>query len=190
MRRTPAVETQQQPDGIEPESPPTPSRAGGITWRLVVLVVVVLGVAIVLAQSLRIYFMQAAEIAEVRERIAVTQEKIAEQRDQLERWNDPEYVKSQARVRLGWVMPGEVGYRVIDADGNPVDGSETIGGGTDELTGPWYERMWTTVQLADQPEADPDEDDGESEADDTIIGLETPSPSASPSPEPSPSPSN
>lgn len=169
--------------GIEPETARPRPRAGGITWRLVVLVIAFLGVAVVLGQSLRIYFAQAAEIAEVRERIAVTQEKIAEQRDQLNRWNDPAYVRSQARVRLGWVVPGETGYRVIGADGAPIDGSETVGKESSDVAGPWYDRMWTSVQVADEPAPEAEE----KQPDDRVITLEeSPSPSPSPTPEASP----
>lgn len=161
----------------EPALPPR-LRAGGITWRLVVLVVVALGLALVLAQSLRIYFVQAGQVAELRAEIAATEAEIADQLDQLERWHDPEYVRSQARVRLGWVMPGEVGYRVIGADGLPIDGSETVGETEDQITGPWYERMMTSVQLADAPAPEPEaEAEAEPEPDDRIIGTESPSPS-------------
>ncbi|SDL41537.1 FtsB family cell division protein [Tessaracoccus oleiagri] len=168
--------------GIRPEpAVVVRPRAGGITWRLIVLVVVVLGVAIVLAQSLRIYFLQSQELAEVRAQIAKTEAEIADQRDQLERWNDPAYVRSQARVRLGWVMPGEVGYRVIGPDGKPLDGSETVGDMADEPTGPWYERMWTSVQVADEPAPEPLPSP---KPDERVIGVETPSPTPSPSPSP------
>lgn len=172
---------------MDPEPVRQHRPAGGATWRLVVLVVAVLGVAILLAQSLRIYFQQAQEIAEVRAEIAKAESEIAEQRDELERWQDPEYVRSQARTRLGWVMPGEVGYRVVGPDGEPIDGSERLGDEEDEPTGPWHERMWRSVQVADAPaeaeeSGDPSSQPSQSPTpDDRVIGLETPSPSPSPS---------
>lgn len=157
--------------------------AGGITWRLVVLVAAVLGTTILLGQSLRIYFIQGAQIAEERERIAAAKKLIAQQKDEVERWKDPEFVRAQARVRLGWVMPGETGYRVIGPDGKPIDGSETVGDNVEEQKGPWYEQMWSSVTVADKPAEEPDSkrpvDDGR------VIGLEseapTPKPSSSPS---------
>ena len=48
------------------------------------------------------------------------------------------------------VMPGEIGYRVIDADGNPLEGA-TMDEPAPELQGEWYEKMWTSVKLADTP---------------------------------------
>ena len=190
-RRSPtAPSSPASPDFVEEDTegldaePVRPQRpTGGVTWRLVVLVVTVLGVALLLAQSLRIYFQQAQEIADVRADIARAEAEIAEQRDELERWQDPEYVRSQARSRLGWVMPGEIGYRVIGADGQPIDGSETLGDEEEVPTGPWYERMWRSVEVADMP-VEPEESEGPDAAptssptpDDHIIGTESPAPS-------------
>ncbi|NHB84337.1 septum formation initiator family protein [Tessaracoccus sp. HDW20] len=120
------------------------------TWRLAVLVVVIAGVSLVLANSLRVYFAQANELAEVRAQIAEEQDRIADLEDKLNRWNDDEYVKSIARVRLGWVMPGEVGYHVIGADGLPLEGA-TMEQTVEEPPGQWWEQMWRSVQLADDP---------------------------------------
>lgn len=159
-------------------------RPGGITWRLIVLVVALLGVALVLAQSLRIYFIQAAEVSQVREEIAAKQEEIARQKDEVKRWEDPEYVRAQARVRLGWVMPGEVGYRVIGTDGKPVTGRNVAPEEQVKL-GPWYERMWDSIVEADKPAPKPEPVKLPRQVDDRIISLET----ATPSPEPAPSPS-
>ncbi|MDO5675984.1 MAG: septum formation initiator family protein [Propionibacteriaceae bacterium] len=153
--RKPAVEPlpEQEVDralSSKPAPPPRASRAVTATWRLVVLLAVVAGLGLVLANSLRVYFAQAAEIAAVRAEIVAEQDRIAEMQDQLARWDDPEYVRSVARVRLGWVMPGEIGYRVIDAEGNPLEGV-TMEEPEPELTGEWYEKMWTSVKLADTP---------------------------------------
>ncbi|WP_297739970.1 septum formation initiator family protein [uncultured Tessaracoccus sp.] len=174
----------------EPEHPAHPTttsasmmRARGITWRLVVLTAAVLGTMILLGQSLRIYFIQAGQIAEERERIAVTKKTIAQQKDEVERWSDPEYVRAQARVRLGWVMPGETGYRVIGPNGEPVDGSETVGSLVEASKGPWYEQMWTSVRVADAPAEDPDSK--RLVDDDRVIGLEPEGESPKPSSKPS-----
>lgn len=133
---------------------PRAQRALSATWRLAVLLVVVAGLALVLAHSLRVYFAQSQEIAAVRVDIAAKQEQIADLEDKLNRWEDPQYVRSVARVRLGWVMPGEVGYRVIGADGQPLDGA-TIDTGDATETGLWWERMWGSVAAADMPAEEP-----------------------------------
>lgn len=135
---------------LDPKPMPRTQRALSATWRLAILLVVVAGVVLVLAHSLRVYVTQSQEIAAVRADIAVNQEQIADLEDKLNRWNDPEYVRAVARVRLGWVMPGEVGYRVIGADGQPLDGA-SIEAPDPTGTGLWWERMWGSVALADQP---------------------------------------
>ena len=35
-------------------------------------------------------------------------------------------MKTQARERLGWVVPGEIGYKVVGADGKPLGGGAKI----------------------------------------------------------------
>ena len=45
--------------------------------------------------------------------------------EERKRWEDPVYVRAQARDRLYYVMPGEVSYLVMDASG--VDMSDTSG---------------------------------------------------------------
>lgn len=169
--RVRALEPDAVPQAMSADPTPVPrsQRAMTATWRLAVLVVVIAGIALVLANSLRVYFAQASELAEVRGQIAAEQDRIADLEDKLKRWEDPEYVKSIARVRLGWVMPGEVGYRVIGADGQPLDGA-AIEEKAEEPPGQWWEKMWGSVRVADQPALAPEDE-------------------ATPQPTPSPTPS-
>ena len=134
----------------KPDPVPRAQRAVTATWRLVVLLVVIAGIGMVLAHSLRVYFTQAEELAAVKAEIASERDEIADLNDKLERWNDPAYVLSIARSRLGWVLPGEVGYRVLDADGKPLDGAaiELEAAEPPQL---WWEKMWGSVQVADSP---------------------------------------
>jgi hypothetical protein len=45
-----------------------------------------------------------------------------------DRWQDPVYIRSQARDRLYYVLPGEVSYLVMDAEGMDfTDTSGTVG---------------------------------------------------------------
>lgn len=111
---------------------------------------VVAAIAVSLAQSLRVYFVQAEQIAELRAEIQQSREEIADLEDQINRWQDPDYVRAVARERLGWVMPGETGYRVIGVDGEVLGGDGNVLG-EEELSGVWWERMWGSVALADRP---------------------------------------
>ena len=138
---------------MDPKPAPAPRalRAASATWRLAVLLVVIAGIGLVLANSLRVYFAQAQEIAAVKADIAARQEQIADLEDRLTRWEDPDYVRSVARVRLGWVMPGEIGYRVIGADGQPLEGASIADAQEPEIPGLWWEKMWGSVRVADAP---------------------------------------
>lgn len=124
----------------------------GFTRRALVLVGVVAILALSYANSLRIMINQQRDLATANAQIAGRSAQIAELDAQLQRWRDPAYVKSQARTQLGWVMPGETGYRVIGLDGKVVteDGaSSTISttATTDQIR--WWERLSSSVQAAD-----------------------------------------
>lgn len=103
----------------EPIEAPTKQRPG-ITRRAVALIVVVLILVMSYASSLRIWISTEQENAENRASIERSQARIDELNADLARWDDPDYVRAQARDRLGWVMPGETGYRVIGPDGKPI----------------------------------------------------------------------
>lgn len=145
-----AVDEQPAADSA-PSSRLIGGRALGVTWRLIILGVVVATIAVTLAQSLRVYFAQGQEIAQYRAEIQASRDEIADLEDQLARWNDRDFVRAEARSRLGWVMPGEKGYRVIGADGEPLGGDPALHQTTDEVTGQWWERLWGSVEVADHP---------------------------------------
>ncbi len=153
---------------------PLAGRALGVTWRLILLGVVVAAIAVTLAQSLRVYFAQRQEIAQYRAEIQDRTSQIAELEDQLTRWGDPDFVRAEARARLGWVMPGEVGYRVIGADGELLGGDSAVLA-TEEPAGEWWERVWGSVVVADKPVAEESPD-----------ALPTPDETVGPPPSPSP----
>jgi type II secretory pathway pseudopilin PulG len=127
----------------------------------VLAVLAILGISY--ANALTTYLRQQRDIAELESEVAAQTASIDQLEDEIARWQDPDYVRAQARQRLGWVLPGEVGYRVIAADGSLV-GSETEvidEAVSAENQGPWYERIWASIKAADQPEAEPTEAPGE-----------------------------
>lgn len=102
------------------------------------------------------YFSQHHDIAETKADIARSQQHIDELHDEIDRWHDRDYVRIQARERLGWVKPGETGYRVVGSDGEPV--TKTIGiaedSGSDsdaDQKPAWYNKLWGTMKHADEP---------------------------------------
>lgn len=130
-------------------------RRSGLTTRAIALGVVVLVLTISYASSLRVYLNQQHDLAETRQEIAQRQQRITSLESELSRWQDPAYVRAQARERLGWVVPGEIGYKVIGADGKPIGGGteidSTAAAKPDEPTPAWWDKLWGTVRVADHP---------------------------------------
>ena len=139
-------------------------RRSSLTTRAVALAVVILMLTISYANSLRIYFAQSHEVAATRAEIAEREARIAELQTELDRWSDPSFVRLQARTRLGWVVPGEIGFTVVDADGNPVGGGAELSSGekpaSDRVPESWYTRLWGSVEAADKPAPPPEPDPG------------------------------
>ncbi len=137
-------------------------RSSSLTTRALALAVVILMLTISYANSLRIYFAQSHEVAATRAEIADREARIGDLQTELDRWNDPAFVKLQARTRLGWVMPGEIGFTVVDADGNPLGGGQQLDAGAttgdDRPPEAWYTRLWGSVETADKPAAPPEPD--------------------------------
>ena len=126
----------------------------GFTRRLLVLIGVVAILALTYANSLRIMLNQQRDLATANAQIEQRTAQLSDLDAQLQRWRDPAYVKSQARTQLGWVMPGETGYRVIGTDGKVVtdDGAGT----TITTTTPadqvrWWDRLTRSIEAADGP---------------------------------------
>lgn len=128
----------------------------GFTRRAIVLFTVLAVLALSYVGSLRVFLVQQRDLATAQQQIAERTSRVADLEAELQRWRDPAYVKAQARTRLGWVMPGEVGYRVIDRDGNILSGATEIEGvGThvaSDFDPRWWDRLAGSVRAADDPD--------------------------------------
>lgn len=125
-----------------------------LTQRAIILGVVIVVLLVSYATTLRVHFNQQYALAQTRQQIAEHEASISSLEDEIARWQDPEYVKTQARERLGWVLPGEIGFRVIGPDGQPYGGGSQIGAAQlpeGEYAKTWWDRMWNSVTVADEP---------------------------------------
>jgi len=130
-----------------------------LTARAIALSVVLLILTISYATSLRIYFSQAHEISTTKAEIAERQQRILQLQGELARWDDEGYVRSQARERLGWVVPGETGFTVVDAEGRPLGGGAEIkaeSASDEPAQDTWWSKLWGSVEAADRPAPVPD----------------------------------
>ncbi len=81
-----------------------------------------------LSPTIQIWLNQRQEIADYKMQVAQAQADLKNMQVQRDRWDDPVYIRSQARSRLYYVLPGEVSFLVMDADGATAsDTSGTVG---------------------------------------------------------------
>jgi cell division protein FtsB len=119
-----------------------------------VLVLVLSVLTISYASSLKAYFQQHSQIQQLRGQIAASESSIARLQSEKDRWQDPAYVRQQARARFGYLMPGQTSYVVIGDDGKPLAAQSTLSDPrTSVSTAPtaWWTREWRSVQLAGDP---------------------------------------
>ncbi len=89
-----------------------------------VLVMIVIGV-FTLAPAIQNWFDYRQKISDMAVQVQKTKDALEQMRTDLKRWDDPVYVRTQARQRLYYVLPGEASYLVMDA--GSVDTSDTSG---------------------------------------------------------------
>ena len=89
---------------------------GGVEISLKFMFIVIIGtlLAVMLMPSLYQWWRQEQDYRDIQARVEAARERNAEIERELELWNTPEFVASQARERLGYVMPGETQYSVVD----------------------------------------------------------------------------
>jgi len=117
-----------------------------------VLVVSVLMVSY--ASSFRAYLEQRSQLAQLDSQIAQSNANIKDLRREKERWADPAYKQKMAREKFGFVMRGEVGFIVLDENGQPLDHTDSLSDPKAETDGgrpEWYDTAWDSVLLAGNP---------------------------------------
>ena len=125
---------------------PVPAKA--FSGRLLALGVVMIAITILLAPTVKIFLDKRAEIAALQADIAAKQTKQEDLRRQVSRWQDPNYVKQQARDRINMVMPGETGYWVFGSDLPAAQSSGTAGAASaqDPANLPWVDALWESIR--------------------------------------------
>ena len=88
-------------------------------FSVLIISLTVLGV-LILAPNLRILVEQRQQIATLQATQNQQKKELTQLEAQRARWDDPAYVRAQARDRLYFVMPGEVSYLVLN-DANVED---------------------------------------------------------------------
>ena len=125
---------------------PVPAKA--FSGRMLALAVVMVAITIMLAPTVKIFIDKRAEIAALESDIADSKATQDNLKRQVSRWQDPNYVKQQARDRINMVMPGETGYWVFGSDlpagasGSQPSAAET----QDPADVPWMDSLWESIR--------------------------------------------
>ena len=116
--------------------------------RLVVLGVVAVVLAVLLAPAMRSYVAQRRQIDALTARVAAQRDEVVDLQRQRDAWDDPAYVRAQARDRLKFVMPGERAYTVID----PAPIARPSARAVQVVAAPagraWFGSLWESAKIA------------------------------------------
>ena len=121
-----------------------------MTARAAVLGLVFCALTLTLAYPLRGYLAQRAEIAALERKVAAQERRVADLREAERRWDDPAYVRAQARQRLHYVLPGETQYIVLEPEEAPAPARASRARSA-EPGEPWFARLWQSVEGASRP---------------------------------------
>lgn len=146
--------------GDEPDRAPEPLPSGRLrrytTGRVRVGMLAALAFVLLMvflaAPTTKIYLDQRAEIAQLEASIQEKTETRDALREELDLWENPEYVKQQAGERLMMVEPGQRSYLVVGADevGEQAPSSSALG---EEARSPaWADALWGSVKDSAWPE--------------------------------------
>ena len=106
--------------------------------------------AVLLAPALRSYLAQQQQIDGLRISVREQEAQVSDLQKERAAWNDPAYVKAQARDRLKFVMPGEKAYTVIDPRPQvaPTTSPAKAAAGTARSDRSWFDDVWRSAQIA------------------------------------------
>ena len=113
--------------------------------RVLALSAIFFILALTIAPPVKHYFTQRAQISALKAQLSADNTALEKAREELTLWQDPEYIKSQARERLHFVLPGERQYIVTDGENNPQQNSTTKIASSLADGQPWYARLIASI---------------------------------------------
>ena len=116
-----------------------------VRWLAVVTVAFIC--AITLAPPMQHYFAQRAQINSLRAQVNDSNNELEKARQELAKWNDPEFVATQARQRVHFVFPGERQYVVLDVPKSTSEEAAPIAPISTQIPNglPWYGRLIASI---------------------------------------------
>ena len=113
--------------------------------RVLALSVIFFILALTIAPPVKHYFTQRAQISALKAELSADNTALEKAREELLLWQDPEYIKSQARERLHFVLPGERQYIVTDGEKNQQQNGTTKIASSLADGQPWYARLIASI---------------------------------------------
>jgi cell division protein FtsB len=123
-------------------------RFGSAARRAAVLAAVICVLTLTIAGPVRTYFSQRAEMRQLAEAEAQLRTQIDDLEQQKVKLADPVFIASQARERLGFVMPGEIPYQVQLPNRVGPDAAPDTAPTGPPVGQPWYTSLWHTISDA------------------------------------------
>jgi cell division protein FtsB len=103
-------------------------RAVKLNSATVSIILVIVAGTFLISSDVQAFLNQRRQIAEMEQSIEQAKQAVDDMQAERDRWQDPVYIRSQARDRLYYVLPGEVSYLVMDTEGlDLTDTSGTVG---------------------------------------------------------------
>ena len=93
--------------------------------RVLALSAILFLLALTIAPPVKHYFTQRAQISALKSQLAADNSALQKAREELLLWRDPEYIKTQARERLHFVLPGERQYIVVEGENTDTQNGTT-----------------------------------------------------------------
>ena len=113
--------------------------------RVLALSAIFFVLALTIAPPVKHYFTQRAQISALKAQLSADNTALQKAREELLLWQDPEYIKSQARERLHFVLPGERQYIVTDGQTNTSQNGSTKIASSLADGQPWYSRLIASI---------------------------------------------
>lgn len=127
---------------------PRPRR---FTSRVTVLAAVLIALALGYTYPIRVYLNQQSDIARLEAAQKAQREHIGRLSEEAALWQDPEYIKIQAKQRFYMVLPGEVPLVVLtDPEGAAREAGVDPRAASAVPRNPWYDTLWSSIQAANE----------------------------------------
>ena len=112
--------------------------------KLLVLSAVVIFLALTISAPLGSYFQQRSQLQQLEIEIAQKQEQKADLQRTIQQYQDDNFLREQARLRLGMVERGETSWRIIDPALKEVS-KDPSGTKVMKDDAQWYTKLWQSV---------------------------------------------